>query len=244
MEGRGGIVSSVAKAIGCHRDVARNAIKKCKETLERQDKYDAMLCITRKADRSSLRKIQPGSVREHLLSVYKERHSICVTTDLMNSLERLDLGSEYKKEESVGKKCVRNTLLRMNFEKQKVKKVPQQTNHPIWCKARYQLAAQLLARFDQELPEPVQDDIEAIIIDREAITTQGLLLSIHQIAWWDEIHIHQHIGENVEYVCVFPKTEKGVYSQTGEIEKKKLVSNCRFFAGKDYYVYTHFMIFS
>ena len=49
-------------------------------------------------------------------------------------------------------------------------------------------------------------------------------LSIYQIAWWDEIHIRQKIGEILEYIYLFSRDEKGVYNNTFEVAAKKLVS--------------------
>ena len=114
----------------------------------------------------------------------------------------------------------------MKFEKQKVKKVSQQQNNPIWVHARYQLCAQLMVRFGMDLPPHVlnDDSINPAIIDKNVIAEKGFHLSIHQIAWWDEIHIRQKIGEILEHVFVFSRDHKGVYNRGCKVEKKKFVS--------------------
>ena len=47
------------------------------------------------------------------------------------------------------------------------------------------------------------------------------MLSLHQIAFWDEIHIKQKIGEVLEHILKFATNENGVYDENMEISDKQ-----------------------
>ena len=85
--GKGGICSLVSNAVGCHRAVAIKVIKRAKRVLDENRTYRSTDTLTR----PEKRKIQPGSLLEHIVSVYRERHSITTTTDLLNTLRNMDL---------------------------------------------------------------------------------------------------------------------------------------------------------
>ena len=92
--------------------------------------------------------------------------------------------------------------------------------------ARYQLCAQLLVRFGIELPSHVTGDISIApaIIDKTLLSGGRFNLNVYQIAWWDEVHIRQCIGETKECIYEFSRDEKGLYKKDGVISKKTKVS--------------------
>lgn len=143
LRGRGGILAELVKTVDANRRTVESVVMKCNELDMINKNTDTVPKPFNPAstyERPSERKIAPNSFKEHLLSIYKSRHSIPTTTDLLNSLERLDLEDSYDPHKHhIGTTAVKNALNRMNFEKQKVKKTTQQTNNPIWTKARYHL---------------------------------------------------------------------------------------------------------
>lgn len=227
LQGHGSVIAELTKATGAHRSIVQKVVNKCKTLLDNKKEYDARVTY----ERPDAQKIPPNSFEEHLVSVYKQRHSLHTTANIMNTMKEMDLGAQYNPDKDcISVSAVRRALNSMKHEKQKVKKVPQQSNNnAVWVRARYNLAAQLLVRFGLDLPSHVTEEgeIDPKIIDTVAIAAQGLNLSIHQIAWWDEIHIRQKIGEILEYIYVFSQNEKGLYDKNSPIQKKMLVSNIK-----------------
>ncbi len=225
LTGRGGVVSSICNIITtAHPSVVLKVVRKCKEALDSGGQYQAKATYKRPQER----KISPGSFEEHLVSVYRQRHSVPTTASLINSMKAIDKGGQYDEaKDYVSETAVKTALAHMKHEKQKVKKVPQQSNNnPVWVRARYNLTAQLLVRFGLELPSHVTEEgeIDPAIIDKVQLAAKGHTLSIYQIAWWDEIHIRQKIGELLEYIYVFAQDENGLYNKKSTVQRRKLVS--------------------
>ena len=102
--------------------------KKTKEMLDNKTNSENVAVTT--YSRLCERSVRPGSLTEHMLSVYRTRLSMRATVDLMNSLRKLDLEDQTNvsteaadpKVPRIGVKCLRNAIARMNFDKMTVKK--------------------------------------------------------------------------------------------------------------------------
>ena len=62
-------------------------------------------------------------------------------------------------------------------------------------------------------------------IDREQILRNNLALDFFGMAWWDEKHIKQVVGEINGTAYQFATDINGVYDQSVELEKVEVVSN-------------------
>ena len=227
LSGRGGVIPSIAKILCAHPGTVAQVVHECKVVFSHGDEYDA----SRKSFfRPNQRKIKQGSFLENQIATYKERFSIKTTASIINAMKRMELGDRYNlAEHYVGRKSVTTALQNMNHEKYKVRKVTQASNKNLhWVQARLNFTAQLLVRFGKDLPPDL--DITTVqpphIIDKKMLEAEGLMLSLHQVAWWDEIHIKQRIGEIFDVIYRFARGHDGNYSKTGVVDTKTLVSIC------------------
>ena len=56
------------------------------------------------------------------------------------------------------------------------------------------------------------------ILDIEKLTDANAMLSIHGIAWWDEIHIQQICGEIRDFQMNFSYDVNGILNPKGDVE--------------------------
>ena len=49
-------------------------------------------------------------------------------------------------------------------------------------------------------------------INRDLLEEGGHTFGIHQVAWWDEKHVEQVVGELRDHTCQFGLDEDGIYS--------------------------------
>ena len=189
------------------------------------DEYDA---TRKKFFRASEKKIKPGTFAEHQIADYKQRFSFKTTSNMINAMTRLEMGERYNMQRHyIGRKSVTTALQNMKYEVQTTKKISQASNSNVhWVQARLNFTAQLLVRFGHELPSDLNlDSIKPnSIVDKSLLQTNGLMMSLYQVAWWDEIHIKQRIGEVLDMVYRFAKNKNGIYDKKGEIQKAKPVS--------------------
>ena len=227
LEGRGGVVSLISKKLptACNGTISR-VVKKTKEALENGEEYDPSRASF---ERKYLRKIKEGSFDEHIISCYKENHSYETTANIFNAMLMLKMKNEYiPAEHYIGRTAIYGAIQRMKSKIIRRKRVNQASNsNCYWKQARLNFYSQLAVRFGMEIPEiPEWANIENkdTILDIEKLTDANEMLSIHGIAWWDEIHLFCVIGCNTDEQHVFARNSSGVYDSSGVIEEKELVS--------------------
>ncbi len=226
LNGKGGAIPSIAKMLSAHPSTVSNVVKECKAVFDQGDEYDAS---RKKFFRTNQRIIQPNTFLQQQIAIYKERLSFKSTAVIINAMRRLELGPAYDiTKHYIGRKSISNALERMKHEVCKVEKVTQGSNKNLhWVQARLNWSAQLLVRFGRDLPPGFDKKIlqPPTCADRSLIESCGLNLSLYQIAWWDEIHIKQRVGEVFDTIYRFAKNDQGFYDENGTINEEKLVSS-------------------
>ncbi len=220
--GRGGIIAKISRLLNVHNATVKRVVLDCQDAESKGQNYDPS---KRSFTKEKKRKIQNSSLNQHLLSVYKKRFSYTTTTSFLNVMTQQEKGPSYDlHNDYLGRTCVRNAMKHMVCKTQKVTKVTQASDeNEHWVRARLNFCGQLAVRFGCDLPPVV--NIDPGFVDKPQLEAKSLMLSIHQIAWWDEIHIRQKIGEFLPKIHVFAKTENGVYDEKGKLEEEeKLVS--------------------
>ena len=220
--GRGGVIAKISRLLNVHNTTVKQVVLDCQDAESKSQNYDPS---RRSSSREKKRKIQNSSLNQHLLSVYKKRFSYTTTTSFLNVMTQQEKGTSYNlHNDYLGRTCVRNAMKHMVCKTQKVTKVTQASDeNEHWVGARRNFCGQLAVRFGCHLPPDV--NIDPGFVDKPQLEAKSLMLSIYQIAWWDEIHIRQKIGEFLPKVHVFAKTENGVYDEKGKLEEEeKLVS--------------------
>ena len=222
LNGPGGVIPEICKALCAHPAVVSRVVKECKILWDLRDEYNP---TEKKYFNPEKVKVKSGSFVQDLIAKYKGRFSAKTSTVLINAMRKIELGPEYKLERHyIGITAIKNATERMKYIKYKVKNIPQASDNNLhWVKARLNFCAQLLVRLGRDLPEGFDKTqiAPAKIIDREFLESEGLMLSLHQIAFWDEIHIKQKIGEILEYIFKFAKNENDVYDENAEIDNNQ-----------------------
>jgi hypothetical protein len=100
-------------------------------------------------------------------------------------------------------------------------------SNKIWVRARFESCSQLLVRFGVEYPKDTSGMVisNPLYISKQEIIKNNLTLTIYQIAWWDEKHIKQIVGDFRDSSYQFGYDEDGNYSEEIEIELRRRVSN-------------------
>lgn len=226
INGRGGVISKICETLNVHNWIVSRVVKEAKVAFDSGDQYDA---TPKLFFRNSQKKVQPGTFIQHQVAYYRERFSIKTTASMINAMQKLELGERYNVQEHyIGQRSIRTALQQMTHRKCKVRKVTQATNNNRhWVKARLNFTAQLLVRFGRDLPSNFDNTVlsDPSTVDINLLQADKLMLSLYQIAWWDEIHIKQKLGEILDIVYRFAKNEKGLYDDEGNVpEDEKLVS--------------------
>ena len=224
LTGKGGVIAQICKTLKAHPYTVFRVVREARVIFNHGDRYDPS---RKQFFRLSQRKISPRTFLQNQVAQYKEIHSLQTTACLINAVRRLELGSNYNIEKHyIGRRSVQTALENMNCKVVNVKKVSQATNNNLhWVAARLNFTSQLLLRFGCDLPENLPDNVQSsFFLDQDRIQAENLSLSLFQVAWWDEIHVRQKIGQVLEKLYVFAKDEHGIYNDNGVIDDKKLVS--------------------
>ena len=220
--GRGGIISCISNTLKMgqtHYKTVRKVVLDTIESINNDEVYEPFRTTYEK---KHIHKVQPTSLDMHHIASMKENGSFRTTARMFNALIRAPAGLP-----PIGYTAIYNCVKRSNHVVTKTEKVHQASNgNKAWVKARFQANSQLLVRFGLEYPKDtsgmkVQDEN---YISRDAIEKDNLELTIHQIAWWDEKHIKQVIGDFRDYTYQFGFDENGKYDQSIEIELVRRVS--------------------
>lgn len=196
------------------KDVIGRVVQETKMKIEKNEKYDPRY---KSGPRVHKRKIQPGD-DEHFIAVFKEKSSYEITTHLFNLLVATPAGRG-----RIGRTAVFGAIKRMSHTTHRTHVVNQASDkREFWKKARLYYCAQLLIRLGEVLPEEIDiNELAHGVVTSSAynfheLKERGLTIeSIYQIAFWDELHIHQEVGESRDLYITFPKDEFGVYDPNG-----------------------------
>ena len=115
----------------------------------------------------------------------------------------------------IGYTAIYNAINSSNHTVVRTQKVPQSSNsNVIWVQARFQAASQFIVRFGLDYPGNTSGAKVSNIkyIDRDLLEEGGHTFGIHQVAWWDEKHVEQVVGELRDETCQFGLDEDGIYS--------------------------------
>jgi len=207
----------------------KSVILKAKEALDNDIFYDP---VRQSGSYSKNRKIQEGSEEEHLLTVLKEKASYKTTTDLFNLL----VNQPKEGNDFVSVKCVFNTIQRTHHTKRRPTKVGQASDDRLfWKRARLIYCLQYLVRLGKEtiVTEEVLDSHQIddkIKYNYQYLQEHDLAIDdLYRIAFWDEIHFHQEVGEGRDVFISFPRDKFGTYDKSKEEDEEKAdrVSNMK-----------------
>ena len=155
-------------------------------------------------------KVKPTSLDMHQIAKLKVNGSFRITADLFNACIRGPAGLP-----PIGYTSIYNAIKKSNHAVVKTQKRPQSSNsNLIWVQARFQAASQMIVRFGLEYPEDTAgakvSDLK--YINRDLLEAGGHTFGIHQVAWWDEKHVEQVVGELRDHTLQFGLDEDGIYS--------------------------------
>jgi hypothetical protein len=222
-----GIVMSIAKLLKISRTHCRtvkNVIKATIACLKVGDDYEparrTYICPER-------RKIAEDSLAMHLITCIKERGaSFKLTTAIYNALISVPQGKP-----PIFYSAIYRAITNSNHKKSITERRCQASDrNSMWRQARFNACAQLLVRLGGTIPEntggAVVSDPSAVDVDR--LKSEGLMMKLDQIGWWDEKHIPQVVGEVSDINYHFGRNEQGVYDPTADLKtiKKVSVSKC------------------
>lgn len=201
-------------------EISRSVIHRvCSESKVALD-YDASYNPSRKTFQiSGKRKIEEGSRDEHLITVLKEKTGYDTATHLFNLLVATPQGRE-----QVGVHSVWNAIQRTSHSIQCPQKVTQASNDRlIWKRARLIYCIQYLVRLNEldieEIIEKVgsEDEEYRQNFTREKLLEKNLTIDdIYRIAFWDETHFQQEVGESRDMYITFPRDQFGTYDPDRE----------------------------
>jgi hypothetical protein len=167
-------------------------------------------------------KLQHSSLDFHLISKMKQNSSFRTTAGVYNALIRGPLGLP-----PIGYTAIYNSIKRSNHVVVPTEVIYQASDsNKIWVRARFESCSQLLVRFGCDYPEDtcgMKISNEKYICKYEIIKNK-LTLTIYQIAWWDEKHIKQVVGDFRDSSYQFGYDEDGNYCEEIEIELRRRVS--------------------
>ena len=220
--GRSGIISSIANSLlmkNTHYKTIKRVVLDTIECIQNDEVYEGHRSTYTCASRH---KINPNSFDMHHIAKLKGSSSFRTTAGMYNALIRAPLGLD-----PIGYTSIYNTIKRSNHKVVRTEKIHQASDrNSSWVKARFQANSQLMVRFGMEYPAntsgmTVQDPK---YICKDTIEKEKLTLTIHQIAWWDEKHIKQIVGDFRDYTYQFGFDEDGKYDRSIEIELVRRVS--------------------
>jgi len=164
-------------------------------------------------------KIKEKSEDEHLVTVLMEKTSYNTATHLYNILVSNKRGSD-----QVGTKAVFNAVNRTKSMKLTTVKVSQASDdRDFWKKARLIYCIQYLVRLGKEVTDDVINSLDVenkINFSYQKLQQESLTInSIYRIAFWDEVHFQQVVGEIRDNYISFPRDEYGVYDPSEEIDE-------------------------
>ena len=212
------IVDVIFNNLGCKicKKVIDRVCQQSKATLDQKTPFNP----SRKAfSRPEKIKIKEKSEDEHLVTVLMEKTSYNTATHLYNILVSNKRGSD-----RVGTKAVFNAVNRTKSMKLTTVKVSQASDDwDFWKKAQLIYCIQYLIRLGKEVPENVINllDVEnKINFSYQKLQQESLTIdSIYRIAFWDEVHFQQVVGEIRDNYISFPRDEFGVYDPSEEIDE-------------------------
>ena len=125
----------------------------------------------------------------------------------------------------IGYTAIYNAIKCSNHVTVRTEKCPLSSDsNLILVQARFQSTAQLIVRFGIDFPENTSGATVSDLkyINREMLEQDGETFEIHQVAWWDEKHVKQVVGEFKDYSTQFGSDEDGIYCPEimFEIEQK------------------------
>ena len=221
--GRDGIISTIANNLSlknAHYKTIKKVVLDTIEAISNDEVYEPNRATYTTPNRH---KVQPSSFDMHHIAKLKQDGSFRLTAGMYNALIRAPLGLE-----PIGYTAIYNAIKRSNHKVVRTEKIHQTSDrNKTWVKARFQAASQLLVRFGLEYPTntsgmTVQDPK---YICKDNIEKNKLTLSIHQIAWWDEKHIQQVVGDFRDHSYQFGFDEDGKYDRSIEIDLVRRVSD-------------------
>ena len=220
--GRGGIISCIANTLNMGNTHYKTVKKVVLDTLNAIDNDEVYEPFRTTYGNQASHRVQPTSLDMRHIASMKENGSFRYTAKMFNALVRAPAGLP-----PIGYTAIYNAVKRSNHIVVKTEKVHQASdNNKAWVKARFQANSQLLVRFGMDYPTEtsgmeVQDPV---YISKEAIKKNNLSLTIHQVAWWDEKHIKQVVGDFRDHSYQFGFDENGKYDAKIEIDLVRRVS--------------------
>jgi hypothetical protein len=169
------------------------------------------------------RKIQEDSLAMHLLTCIKSKGaSFQLTTAIYNALVTgpQNLPPVYYS-------AIYRAITESNHKVSRTSKQCQASDrNKFWKQARFNSCAQLLVRLGGSIPDDTNGAVvtDPSAVDPERLKNKGLTLDLEQIAWWDEKHIPQVVGEISEQNYQFGRDNDEIYSPTVDFDVEQKVS--------------------
>jgi len=215
------IIANVQSAISLMASygTVKRVIEDSKKALDNNIFYDSSRKSWLNAKK---RKIQEGSVDEHLITVLKEKTSYETATHIYNLLVSSPRGDDF-----ISTKAIYNAIQRTRHTKRRPTKVGQASDDRfLWKRARLIYCLQYLVRLGGQamVTEQLLDlhgINDKIKFDYHHLKERDLTIdSVYRIAFWDEVHFQQEVGEGREVFLSFPRDEFGTYDKSKEEDEK------------------------
>ena len=223
LKGSGGIIGSVANQLHLHKSHYNTVTKVVSDTIEALKNGERYEPFRKKFTCPERQKVSPKSKDMHLIAKLKENGNFRITTNLFNACIRAPLGLP-----PIGYTAIYNSIKKSNHKKVRTEKIHQASDRNlVWRQARFQSCAQFIARFGIPFPQGDTDGAELHdqkYVDIDMLEKEGYTYVLDQIAWWDEKHIVQVVGEHRDHTYQFGYDEYGKYSEEVEIEVLRKVS--------------------
>jgi hypothetical protein len=215
--GSDGILVRVAKILHIHKThyiTVKQVVKETILCLKLGEDYEPerrpYVCLSR-------RKIEEDSLAMHLITCIKEKGaSYRLTTEIYNALVTgpQNLPPVYYS-------AIYRAITESNHKTTRTSKRCQASDrNTMWRQARFNACSQLLVRLGGTMPSDTNGAVvsDPAAIDPDRIKEAGLDLELEQIAWWDEKHIPQVVGEINDNNYHFAKDENGIYDPSAKLE--------------------------
>jgi hypothetical protein len=236
IDGKGGVYGKVSQVFNlCHTHYAtvKRVIDETIDAINKGELYKP----ERKENKKNTSKIKSNSLEMHQIAKLKINGSFRITTDLFNACIRAPAGLP-----PIGYTAIYNSIKSSNYKIVRTEKRPQSSDaNLIWRQARFQSASQMIVRFGLEYPDDTSgatlNDIK--YINRHLLEEGGHTCEIFQVAWWDEKHIEQVVGELRDHTCQFGFDENGIYCPEIHFEILEKVSIIMIIYAQ-HYIYPYF----
>ena len=187
-----------------HYNTIMNVVQDTQKAIENNELYEPNRKLYKN---TKVHKIKNSTLDFHLIAKMKEQSSFRTTAGVYNALIRAPMGLP-----PIGYTAIYNAISRSNHVKVKTETIYQASDdNLVWVRARFDACSQLLVRFGASYPENTSGMkvSDPKWISRYEILKHNLGLTMYQIAWWDEKHIKQVVGEFREYTYQFGFDEDG-----------------------------------